>query len=377
MNISFALILAANLAAATYLGVRVYVLFGAALPQILHNKFVFALFVFLFTQCALIVIRFLPLQVPAWLSYITYTFTGLYLIGFSVMFMLDTILLLSRLFHFHQIVVAYPLDKVYLVVVGLFYLLGLYNTLNTHPTNYTLTYAQAGKDFRIVEITDVHVTNFTRPARLQKLVRLINEQKPDVVIFAGDTIDGAQKPFNDKNVAEIFRGIESTYGVYGVLGNHEYYGEGINTAEKLLRSSGIVLLVDESVYIPELNLSIIGRDDLRSTGFRRKSRKTANELVSKLTKNSLVLVADHQPQRADEAMNAGVALQLSGHTHNGQLIPANIVVKFIYEKAYGLLNKEQFNLITSCGYGTWGPPMRIGSRSEIVVVDIKATNVKP
>jgi predicted MPP superfamily phosphohydrolase len=156
-------------------------------------------------------------------------------------------------------------------------------------------------------------------------------------------------------------------GVFAVPGNHEYFGANVPAFQKLLAADGVRMLIDETVTVG--GVTIIGRNDLRGGG-----RKTLSELIAGIPeekKNLPLSLMDHQPFHLEEAQAAGIDLQLSGHTHAGQFWPVTFITRFIYEINYGLLRKGSTTIIVTSGYGLWGPPLRIGSKAEIVRVKLE------
>ena len=153
-------------------------------------------------------------------------------------------------------------------------------------------------------------------------------------------------------------------GVYVIFGNHEYYGEGDHLIADFYRKSNIKLLRDSCVQVND-DLYLAGRDDKHNP-----NRKELKDLLS-TTANKPVIVLDHQPYHLEDAANNNVDLQISGHTHNGQFFPANLVVKSMFELGYGYLRKGNTHFYVSSGLGLWGPQYRLGSRSEMVVVNFR------
>ncbi|WDC84721.1 metallophosphoesterase [Caloramator sp. mosi_1] len=166
-------------------------------------------------------------------------------------------------------------------------------------------------------------------------------------------IDDDIDVFERRRYGEILKNIKSKYGVYAVVGNHEYISRNIDKVKRCFDESGIELLIDD---VKELDgIYLVGRDDLASLRFNGKERRNIKDLVSNLDKNKLVIVVDHQPRNIKEVKEAGVDLQLSGHTHKGQFFPVNFITGRIYDIDHGLLQEDSFNLIVSSGFGTWGP----------------------
>lgn len=261
-----------------------------------------------------------------------------------------------------------------LIIVAILLIYGTYNATNLKVTKYAININKdAGelKKLNVVMLSDLHLGDIVDKQRLSKMVSKINELKPDIVILAGDIIDDYIEPFVEQDMGEEFKKIISKYGVYAVFGNHEYYGESIDKiAYEYKNSANFKLLRDEIVKIDN-SFYIVGREDLSYERYSKTKRKKMEELLIGTNKLLPFLVIDHQPANLAEGEKAGVDLQFSGHTHKGQLLPANIVTQRLFENDFGLLNKGPYNVVVSSGAGTWGPPIRIGTASEIVQVEIK------
>ncbi|MDR2908043.1 MAG: metallophosphoesterase [Bacteroidales bacterium] len=236
-----------------------------------------------------------------------------------------------------------------------------------HPDVTTLAVSaeqsSQNKHLRIVMASDLHFGNNIRKKEAQRFVKLINEQAPDIVLLAGDLADRNMEPFIRQQIDDDLRQIEAKYGVYGVAGNHEYYADNRHLNFEYYEKSGIQMLFDEAVLV-DSSFYIAGRDDKTN-----RHRKPLSEIVADLDKQYPVILLDHQPYHLEEAEQNGVAMQFSGHTHNGQFFPGNLIVKSIYELAYGYKKKGGTHFYVSSGLGIWGPLYRIGTRSEIVVVE--------
>ncbi len=224
---------------------------------------------------------------------------------------------------------------------------------------------QQGKTVRIVAVSDIHLGVSIDKKRLQKYVRLINDQKPDIVLLAGDVSDRSIQPLIDQAMYEELSAIQAPLGVYAISGNHEYYAGSPNATEQYLRKAGITYLRDSVVSIGD-NFYVAGRDDRTNP-----NRKQLHDLLNHTDKTKSVILLDHQPYHLNEARENGVDLQISGHTHNGQFFPGNLFVKNMYELGYGYKKTGNTHYYVSSGLGIWGPQYRIGSQSELVVIDLK------
>lgn len=217
---------------------------------------------------------------------------------------------------------------------------------------------------RIVAISDLHLGYNISEKEFLGWIDLINEEKPDLVMIAGDIIDNSARPLNAGKYAEYFKKIQSTYGIYACLGNHEYIS-GINESLAFYEKAGIHLLRDSAVEI-DSSFYIIGRDDKTNL-----KRKPLSGLMQGIDKSKPIILLDHQPYNLEEAEQNGVDLQFSGHTHRGQVWPISLITDAIYEDSYGFLQKGNTNVYVSSGIGLWGGKFRIGTQSEYVVIDIK------
>jgi predicted MPP superfamily phosphohydrolase len=216
-------------------------------------------------------------------------------------------------------------------------------------------------ELTLVAASDVHLGNIIRKARIRKYVNLINDQKPDVVLFVGDLIDHSIRPVEVRKMHEELLDLKAPLGVYGIFGNHEYYGN-VPHAVDFYQKAGITLLRDTSVNVAG-RFMLIGRDDIS-----QHRRRTLSELVAGMDQNLPKILLDHNPARVGDAGKNGVDLQLSGHTHDGQIWPINLIVRRMYPLAFGYQKSGNTHYYVSSGLGLWGAPLRIGTRSEIVKI---------
>jgi len=225
------------------------------------------------------------------------------------------------------------------------------------------------KELNIAVISDVHLGTIICNSHFMRIVDKINSLNPDIVLFAGDLVDEDIEPVIRQNLGETLRQIKSKYGIYGVTGNHEYIG-GVEPACKYLTEHGVIMLRDSVVQIDGA-FTLVGREDVSIVQFDRKKRRSLGDLIKDVDKTLPIILMDHQPLRLNDAVDNGIDLQLSGHTHHGQLWPFNYITEAVYEISWGYKKKRDTHFYVSCGVGTWGPPMRTGNRPEIVNVKLK------
>jgi hypothetical protein len=221
----------------------------------------------------------------------------------------------------------------------------------------------------VVVASDIHLGTIVCKSKLERIVDRINALEPDLVLLPGDVVDEDIGPVIRNNLGETLRKIRSKFGVVAITGNHEYIG-GVEPACTYLVEHGITMLRDSSITIND-SVIIVGREDISIRGFTGKIRKPLKELMSDVDKSYPIILMDHQPFHLEEAEANGADLQLSGHTHHGQLWPFNFITKKVYELSWGYKKKGNTHYYVSCGVGTWGPPVRTGNRPEIVSLRLK------
>lgn len=224
------------------------------------------------------------------------------------------------------------------------------------------------KNLRIAAVSDIHLGSIIRKRSLKKLSGMLKKMKPDVVFLLGDIVDGELGPVMRGDLLKYFNIPETADGLYAITGNHEFIG-GAERTIPYVESKGIRILKDESVVLPG-NIQVIGRLDRDSKRFYSKERLPLAELMKDIDLQYPVILLDHQPFNLGESEKYGADLQLSGHTHNGQIWPLNHVTRWIYELSYGYLKKGNTHFIVSSGFGLWGPRIRSGSRSEVLLINI-------
>ncbi len=229
--------------------------------------------------------------------------------------------------------------------------------------------------FRIAQLTDVHIGPTLGKEWLSEVVETTNQLKPDLIAITGDLVDGSVAQLSE-HVAPL-RNLKARYGVFFVTGNHEYYSGADEWVEELLRL-GIRVLRNERVLIQAENgdsLELLGIDDFHSGGFPGHGPNLPKAMEGHQPDNTKILLA-HQPAAVEEASKLGIDLQLSGHTHGGQFWPWNYVVRLQQPYVAGLHRHKstETQIYVSPGTGYWGPPMRLGTSSEITNILLLAEN---
>ncbi len=252
-------------------------------------------------------------------------------------------------------------------VVAILVLVGHINALSPRVRTMDLMIDKRVEGMKAVNIaaaSDIHLGTIVGRHRFDRIVEAINGLKPDVVLLPGDIVDEDLAPVIKQNLGESLKNIKPRFGVYAVTGNHEYFG-GVEEACTYLAEHNVVVLRDQVVKVNGC-FFLVGREDRSCTQFTGKRRKTLEDLMAGVDRNYPVILMDHQPFGLHEAVSQEVDLQLSGHTHQGQLWPVSFIIKAIYEVGWGFKKIANTNIYVSSGVGTWGPPVRIGNRPEIV-----------
>ena len=218
----------------------------------------------------------------------------------------------------------------------------------------------------IVQLSDLHLSSITSEKWFANVIEKTNALNPDIVVITGDLMDS--NICNYENYCNIIKKIKAKKGVFAVPGNHEYYA-GFENFMKIQEKSNVRILVNENFRITE-ELFIAGIDDL--TGKRTLNREPdIKEALKDISPGAFIILLSHRPEYFDEAVEEGIQLVLAGHTHAGQIFPNDLFIRFYMKYHYGLYKRESSYLYTTSGTGTWGPPMRLFTRSEIVKITLR------
>jgi predicted MPP superfamily phosphohydrolase len=223
---------------------------------------------------------------------------------------------------------------------------------------------------KIAVVSDLHLGHIVENSYLSILLDRVNAMNVDLILLPGDVIDDSVEPFINKGMAEMLSRMKSRLGTYAVLGNHEYYGGHIDEYVKSMEEHGMHVLMDEAVLLDN-QIQIVGRKDKTAEQLGVNGRCEVDELLVDLEHSLPIIMMDHQPHHLDTIAKAGVDVLLSGHTHRGQMMPFHWITRKLFELDWGYLRKGNLHAIVSSGFGTWGPPIRLGSRSEIIELTIR------
>ena len=241
------------------------------------------------------------------------------------------------------------------------------------------------RPLKLILIGDLHMSVNSHPETMQKMVDLINEQDADLVLVAGDFLTSTYYGLRDPYMyQEILKGIKTRYGAWGVYGNHDVEepllgGFPMTPIEKAVRSRevteficgcGFDVLSDEVVSAVDDSIVLVCREDGEKTGRGRTKRLEAAELMKGIDTSLPVLVLEHEPADFENLKEAGADLVLSGHTHAGQMFPATLFTRFFNANNYELKTVDGLKSVVTSGVGYYGPPLRVGCDSEIMVLNI-------
>ncbi len=264
---------------------------------------------------------------------------------------------------------------------------GYLNARHIHTADYSVTINKTCKNLnsmRVVLVADLHLGYSVGNAQMSQMVKKINAQEPDLVVIAGDIFDNNYDALkNPDKIARTLRGIKSNYGVYACYGNHDIQEKilaGFTFShdkkkmsdprmDQFLKDAHIQFLHDEGVLIDD-SFYLFGRADRERPGRGISKRLSPKELTEDMDQDRPILVIDHEPDQLQELADAGVDLDLCGHTHDGQMFPGNLTIKLLWENPCGYLKKDRMHNIVTSGVGVFGPNMRVGTKSEICVIDV-------
>lgn len=317
---------------------------------------------------ACLFIYFSPLQskFPLKLARVVYEVGWSWIFILLYLFMIFVVLDLGRLVHLvpksllHNSAIG--AGGITLLMIGIF-VYGYLHYLDKYRETLTLNgKGKVKKEMKIVLASDLHIGYHNNRKELARWVDMLNAEHADIILVAGDIIDGSIRPLNEEHMEEEFKRLNAP--IMACYGNHEYIS-GINHSEEFYRKAGIQLLKDSIVTFGDV--CIIGRDDLSN-----RHRESLQDLVKKADKSKFTILLDHQPYQLDMAEKNGIDFQFSGHTHEGQVWPISLITNATYECDFGPWKRGNTQYYISSGLGIFGGKFRIGTRSEYLVVKIKS-----
>ncbi|HWQ42494.1 MAG TPA: metallophosphoesterase, partial [Desulfosporosinus sp.] len=295
---------------------------------------------------------------------------------FLLLVVIDIVRLLDRRMRFVPVAIKdhQKTPKVFASVILVFVTLTLiYGSWNArHPVivNYELTVDKESQldQLRIAMVSDIHYGDIIDVSRLKGMVEAIEELQPDLILLAGDITDGMVTKEKAQKLIAVLEKMQAKYGIYAVPGNHDRWARNDSDILRSFNEAGINVLRDSFIKVDN-GFYIIGRDDPSNS--RERGRKELGGLMQGVDASLPIILLDHQPIDIEISEKNQIDLQLSGHTHRGQIFPGQLITNQLYDSHWGLLTRGSYHLIVSSGYGTWGPPLRIGTHPEVVNVTIK------
>jgi len=303
-----------------------------------------------------------------WLAFMLYA-TLLWLV-FDIFLLINKLTLIFRPEYVQQLRLS-----AFIIITSFVALLitgGFFNAVRPVSKHYDLTIDKhiSNGSFRIVAVSDIHLGSIIRKRSMRHLSSMIEAEHPDVVFLLGDVVDGSIGPVLRGDLLSYLKLHDIPMGVYAITGNHEFIGN-INKTLPYIESKGIKVLKDEIITLPN-GVQVAGRYDRSSYSGLGRARMSLGQLLSQADTTRPLIVLDHQPDEVNDLPHHSVDLQLSGHTHNGQMWPLTAITSAMYHPGYGYRKISSANVIVSSGFGIWGPRVRIGTKPEIVVIDLKS-----
>ena len=310
------------------------------------------------------------------IAYIGFTWMGLLFIFISASFFFD----IYRLLHFFvKMLTRSPLEA-FTISIRNFCILailisfavmiyGYFEALSIrteHVTVETPKIPEAIGRLRVVQISDVHLGLIVGKFRLKRILEKVKDAHPDILVSTGDLVDGQMDELG--TLTDMLQNIPTTYGKFAVTGNHEFYA-GLDRALAFTKKAGFTILREKGLTVSNI-FNIAGVDDPAGKRYGQDIATSEKTLLEKMPGDKFTLFLKHQPVISSESLGR-FDLQLSGHTHKGQIFPFYLFTKLFYRMHTGLSKLNSNSLLyVSRGSGTWGPPVRFLSPPEVTIIDI-------
>lgn len=360
--LQFVLIMAIYLVLTVYIGWNGWIWLQTVIPS---DHVVFYIVLVLFVAYSFLLGQFIK-------SFPIFKTIGFYWFGFFqyaiiLLPLADLIFFALSFSTISKSLIVFWVGNVTCILFVCIFIFGTYNAYNPIIRKYKLSIPKSmntRKKLRIAVASDMHFGKLSGKSHLKRLVRNINNMNADIILFPGDIVDDHPGVYIKKNMREEMKQLNAPLGVYGVLGNHEYYGKAVPEFLEEMEKSNVRILLDECIKIED-SFYIVGRRDKTE-----RNRKSFENLIADVDKSMPIFAMDHQPFELKKAESCGVDVLFSGHTHRGQMAPNHLITRRMYELDWGYKQIGSMHAIVSSGFGFWGPPLRLGSRSEILQIDL-------
>ncbi|MDY7030944.1 MAG: metallophosphoesterase [Thermodesulfobacteriota bacterium] len=266
---------------------------------------------------------------------------------------------------------GYPIFFIILIVTSGICTYGYFEALNIGVSRVTIETHKLPRGVdrvTIAQISDVHLGVLVGESRLKKIARIIEELHPDILISTGDLVDENLDSMD--YLAEELKSIRPRLGKYAITGNHEFYA-GLERSVRFTEDSGFIMLRNQYANVHGI-INLIGLDDPTAKNFNDNSGEGIPTLFSRCDPELFTILLRHQPRAFKKnASSMPMDLQLSGHTHKGQIFPFNLLTHILFPLQGGFFEVDGKKLYSSRGTGTWGPPLRFLSPPEIVIIELR------
>lgn len=335
----------------------------------------------IFTVIYLIIVLFIPVaeimahrsegESISFLLILGYYLLPFLLYLFLIVLLLDILFLLNRLLKVipAEIIKSQRFRKVrlslLLIIPVLILIAGAINHSAIKVNEYRIQIPRKNStihDLKIALASDFHLREITAKYFMEQFAAKVNSLNADILLLPGDILEGNRQNGQLEEFEMRFRSIQTKYGTYATLGNHEFYRR--NVKLDFFHKSSITLLQDSAIVIDNA-FTIIGRNDNHL-----RSRKTIGELMGTVKHDLPVIVLDHRPTELSQVSATDADILLCGHTHHGQLFPFNYITEKVYELSWGYKKIGNTNVFVTSGVQLWGPPVRTAGYSEILVISV-------
>lgn len=321
-------------------------------------------------------------SVAVFLSYIGYFWLGFIFLFVSCALVIDTCRCLARIAAISlgrevlpghlSVSMAFFIPLFTAIAIGCYGIFEAADIRTEHVVLHTNKLLPTAGRVRIVQISDVHLGLIVRESRLTKILAAIKKANPDLLVSTGDLVDGQMNDLD--KLTQLFQEIKPPFGKYAVTGNHEYYA-GLDHALTFTKQAGFVLMQGKTELTAEGRIILAGVDDETARQRDPYYSPDEQEIIKDIPADLFIILLKHRPQFNSKSRRRP-DLQLSGHTHKGQIFPFRLVTSLFFPVPTGYsVPTEGSSLYVSRGTGTWGPPIRFLAPPEITIIDLLPINV--